>query len=361
MKLVRVSDAMADRWNGFVSRWPSFALMQSFEWGTFKKAQNWKVIRLAIEQHGQLVAGAQMLIKALPLKLASIAYIPRGPLVDWKDREITTALLDALHFEAHRQKAICVRIEPPLLYDPNKHDLLRSYGFQSVEYTNQPRCSMIVNLPEDMDELFVALPSRLREKIRMSKRRGVTVEVASVDDLPIFYHLLKVTGERGGFPIRLAEYYEQEWQIFNQLGQAQLFVARYEDIAIAAHMAFYFGKHAASLHSGFLNEYRNLQAGYLVRWTAMCWARERGCCTFDLWGIPDEVGELTSRGEPIPAGKKGDLWGVYYHKRAFRGEVVYYVGAYDFVCSSFPYRILGFAASLLGSSDKLAQISDRLS
>jgi lipid II:glycine glycyltransferase (peptidoglycan interpeptide bridge formation enzyme) len=126
-------------------------------------------------------------------------------------------------------------------------------------------------------------------------------------------------------------------------------------------MPFLFGEHAATFHAGSLNAYRNLKAGYLMMWTAMSWAREQGCRTFDLWGIPDEVGELTARGEPIPTGRTGELWGVYYYKRAFRGRVVYYVGAYDYVYSPLPYQALEFTTSRLGSLDRLAQIGDRLS
>jgi peptidoglycan pentaglycine glycine transferase (the first glycine) len=96
-------------------------------------------------------------------------------------------------------------------------------------------------------------------------------------------------------------------------------------------------------------------------WKAMCWAREQGCRTFDLWGIPDEVGELIARGESIPEGKRGGLWGVYYYKRAFRGRVVYYVGAYDYVYASLPYRTVEFATSRLGSVDRLAEVGDRVS
>lgn len=361
MKLVKDSDAIAERWNAFVTRWPDFELMQSYEWGTFKEALGWKAVRLAVEQDGQLVAGAQMLIKPLPLGLVSIAYIPRGPLVDWEDRETTTTLLNALHLEARRHKAICMRTEPPLPNDPSNDNLLQSYGFQPVEHTNQPRCSMVVDLPADMDELLMALPSSTRYNIRKSQRKGVTIDVATVDDLPTFYHLMETTSKRSDFPVRFPDYYEQEWQTFSQLGQAQLFIARYKGRAIGAQMPFYFGQHAATFHAGSLNEYRNLKAGYLLMWTAMCWAREQGCCTFDLWGIPDEVGELIARGEPIPGGKKGGLWGVYYYKRAFRGQVVYYVGAYDYIYSSLPYQIAEFAASCLGSSDRLAQIADRFS
>jgi len=358
-EIVSIEEARRQEWNEFVLDRPSFGLLQSYEWGVLKEKLGWKVVRLAAVKQGRIVAVAQMLVKPVAQGLVSLAYIPRGPLVDWQDRETTTSLFEALHLEAHRHKAICTRIEPPLVDAPDTHALLRSYGFQAVEHTNQPRCSMVVDLPDDMDELLMALPSSTRYNIRKSERKGVSIEVGTKADLPTFFELMKVTSQRGEFSIRSPDYYEKEWRSFSQSGQARLFVARYEGTVIAAQMPFCFGEHAATFHAGSLNEYRNLKAGYLMMWTAMCWAREQGCRTFDLWGIPDEVGELTARGEPIPEDGKGGLWGVYYYKRAFRGRVVYYVGAYDYVYSQLPYRTLEFATSRLGSLDRLAQIGDR--
>jgi len=361
LEIVSIDESGRRRWNDFVATRPGFGLLQSFEWGELKEKQGWRAVRLAVERRGEVVAVAQMLVRPAVRGLFSIAYVPRGPLVDWEDREVTTTLLDALHMRARRCRAVCLRIEPPLLSDPCTRDLLQSYGFHSIEHTNQPRCSMIVNLPPDMDELLMALPSSTRYNIRKSRRSGVTIDVGTLDDFPTFFHLMNITGEENGFPVRSREYYEQEWQTFRSLGQARLFIAHYDDTAIAAQIPFYFGEHAATFHAGSLREHRKLKAGYLMMWTAMCWAREQGCRTFDLWGIPDEVGELTAQGEAIPKGKRGGLWGVYYYKNAFRGDVIYYVGAYDYVYYPLPYRAMEFVTSRLGSVDRLASIGDRLS
>jgi len=358
LEIVSVDEARRRQWNDFVTTTPNCGLIQSYEWGEVKEELGWQVVRFAVERQGRIRAVAQMLIKPVAHGLSSMAYVPRGPLVDWEDKETTTALLDALHTEARRHRAVFLRIEPPLLHGPANHDLIRSYGFRHFEHSNQPRCTMIVDLPADMDELLMALPSSTRYNIRKSRRKGVTIDVGTADDLPTFFHLMEVTGARSDFPIRSLDYYEQEWRTFSPLGQAQLFIARYEGAAIAAQMPFYLGEHAATLHAGSLNEYRNLKAGFLMMWTAMCWAREQGCCTFDLWGIPDEVGELTAQGEPIPQGKRGGLWGVYYYKNAFRGKVVYYVGAYDHVYAPLPYRAMELATSGLGL-ERLAWIGER--
>ena len=358
MHIVYIKDNRKEEWNTFVSRNPFFSLLQSWEWGEFKQRLGWKVHRIAVEKGGRIEAGAQLLIKPMVYGLSGMAYIPRGPLVDWQDREITSTLLEALHSEARKNKAICLRIEPPLVQNSENHTFLMATGLRPVKHTNQPRCSMIVHLPADMEELLKGLPASTRYNIRISQRKGVSIESGGADDLESFYRLMEKTGDRSRFPIRSSDYYEEEWQTFNKSSQVQLFLSRYKGVTIGVQMPFHFAEHAATFHAAHLKEYRNLKAGYLMMWTAMCWARSRGCRTFDLWGIPEEVGELTARGEPIPEGRSGGLWGVYYFKRSFRGELIYFVGAYDYVYSPLLYRCMEHLISRTGSIDKFAKIYD---
>lgn len=348
-----------EKWNTFMESENHFSLLQSWDWGEFKKKTGWKVYRIGYEKQGQLIAGAQMLIKSFIPGLMSFAYIPRGPLIDWRNRETTSAFLDILHTEARKRRAFCLRIEPPLLHTPENHKLLQSYGFQASPQTIQPRCTMIIQLPTDMEQLLRSFPHFLRNNIRRCDRKGVKVDTGTTEDLNTFYHLMKATSQRANFLIRSYEYYKHEWQTFHPLCQAQLFIARYKDIPIAVMLSVCFSKHSAAFHAGSLSEYHALRANDLVWWTAMKWAKDQGCHTYDLWGIPDEVCEMTIRNEPIPEGKSGGLWGVYYYKRHYHGDIVYYVGAYDYVYSPFLHRSMELMSSHVLSIDRLARMADR--
>ena len=58
------------------------------------------------------------------------------------------------------------------------------------------------------------------------------------------------------------------------------------------------------------------------------------CTTYDLWGIPDEVGaDPDAYAEPESWGE-GGLWGVYRFKQGFGGQVVRYTGAWDLPLST---------------------------
>ncbi|OQY22451.1 MAG: hypothetical protein B6I34_05820, partial [Anaerolineaceae bacterium 4572_32.1] len=55
------------RWDTFVTQSPAGHLLQSSRWGELKARFGWQVERLALEQGGELRAGAQILFRRLPL------------------------------------------------------------------------------------------------------------------------------------------------------------------------------------------------------------------------------------------------------------------------------------------------------
>ena len=62
MRALLVDDARAAEWDALVAREPSFSLTQSREWAAFKERLGWRVRRVAVEDGGELVAGAQLLV-----------------------------------------------------------------------------------------------------------------------------------------------------------------------------------------------------------------------------------------------------------------------------------------------------------
>jgi lipid II:glycine glycyltransferase (peptidoglycan interpeptide bridge formation enzyme) len=148
-----------------------------------------------------------------------------------------------------------------------------------------------------LDDILLQMRKRTREYIKYSARKGVAIRVGSRDDLPGFCSLMRITGRRGHFPARARLYYEQEWQAFADNKQNALLMATYQDQLLAVHMAYCFGDRAAYFHGGSSNDHAELRPNYLLVWEAIKWAKEQGCRTYDLWGIPDEVGQVVSEGK----------------------------------------------------------------
>jgi peptidoglycan pentaglycine glycine transferase (the first glycine) len=77
----------------------------------------------------------------------------------------------------------------------------------------------------------------------------------------------------------------------------------------------------------------------------MLWAREQGCRTYDLWGVPDEDEATLEAGF---AERNDGLWGVYRFKRGFGGRLVRTFGAWDLIYAPLRYRLYALAVATLG-------------
>ena len=194
-----------EEWNAFAARQPSFGLLQSWEWGEFKERLGWKPLRIAVRQNGELVAGAQVLVKSSAAGLPGFAYIPRGPIGKWLDTEIVDRFLPALHDEASSHGAAFLRIEPPLLNEPGFDDTLRRQGFRSSRHLNQPRCTIIMDLNQDPDALLMQMRKKTRQYIRKAIREGITIRQGREEDLAAFFELTQATSRRKRIAQSLAE------------------------------------------------------------------------------------------------------------------------------------------------------------
>lgn len=331
MEIILVPHKDRKKWNHLIESAPAFSLMQTYEWGEFKEAEGWKAYRLALMHEDQFIGGAQVLIRPILKGLFSIAYIPRGPLSQPDDAPALNALFPAIHRLARRFRSIFLKIEPYWEDSQSTKQTLEELGFLNSCLTNQPRASIIVDLTQEPEEILRRMQRSTRYNIKLASRKGVIIHEGAEKDLPTFYELLNITAERNNFPIRSFDYYKRQWEIFSKINSARLLLAKYQDKTIGARLVLVSDKKAADLHAASSAELAHLKSNYLLVWEAMMWAKARGCYIYDLWGIPDEVGELTSNGKEIPDKSEGGLWGVYQFKRGFGGKVVYYTGAYDYV------------------------------
>jgi peptidoglycan pentaglycine glycine transferase (the first glycine) len=342
MTVELVSENCRTAWNSFIHSQPSSGFLQSWEWGEFKKKMGWKAFRIAVKKDGEIAALAHLLIRPIPPGLTSVAYVPRGPIGRWQEPDVFSELMQAIHDLAVRNHAVFLKLEPALLSCPENACFLEGHGFHFSQATNQPRCTIQVGLTGELDTIFAQIRKSTRRKITSAANKGVTTRVGDTSDLPTFYELMCITAQRAGFVPRKYEYYEAEWGTFFENENALMMLGFYEGKPIAAHVSYYFGKHAAFFHQASSNEYSSLNPNSLLVWESMKILKARGCSNFDLWGIPDEIGELiTSQGAELPDHERTDgLWGPYQFKSGFCKNIVYYMGAYDYVYQPVLYAVI---------------------
>jgi peptidoglycan pentaglycine glycine transferase (the first glycine) len=319
-------------------------VLQSWAWGELKARFGWRVQRLAVDE-----ASAQVLFRALPGGLGTISYVPKGPLIDFRRTESVQALLEGIRSLARQQRAILLKIEPDLEDDPVVARQLRALGFRPSPHEIQPRRTFLVDLNAEPEELLRRMKSKTRYNIRLAERRGVTVRAGNGTDLAAFYGLMELTAQRDGFGIHTQAYYEAAHRLFVPSGHGRLLLAEYEGQLLAGLVVFARcgnarGGTACYMYGASSDEHRNLMPTYLLQWKAMLWAREQGCDTYDLWGVPDEDEETL---EAEFTQRSDGLWGVYRFKRGFGGRLVRTIGAWDLIYAPLRYRLYTLAAAIL--------------
>ena len=328
-------------WNTFVAAHPQAHLLQTSPWGELKGRFGWLAERIALLSPDQaLVAGAQILYRHLPFGLGTLAYVPRGPLLNWQDAAQTTQLITALDRVVRARGAVALIIEPDLPDAPEYASRVNRAGFVPGATAIQPRRTLLVNLAPDEKDILATMKSKTRYNIRLAARKGVTVRQGGAADVETFNQLMSVTGTRNSFGVHSAAYYRAAFDLFAPHDQVALFLAEYRGEPLAGLMAFALGRTAWYFYGASSDTHRNLMAPYAIQWAAMHWAKARGCTTYDLWGVPDEDEETL---ETQFTERREGLWGVYRFKRGFGGRLTRTIGAWDRVYRPLRHRLYCWA------------------
>lgn len=114
----------AEEWRDVLAQLPEPHILQSWEWGEVKGQTGWHARRYVLS--GSVgMAAFQLLwrqpIAGVPLRMA---YLPKGPLLEWANLDLLDSTLDAIEHEARRLKCIYVKIDPDVRTDTTTGHLL---------------------------------------------------------------------------------------------------------------------------------------------------------------------------------------------------------------------------------------------
>lgn len=327
-----IRPAEASRFDAFIAAAPKGHILQTYAWGQVKARTGWQPLCLVVEEGGQIVAAALLLRRRLPGG-RSLLYSPRGPVFDLENLELFDFFLEQVRELGRQHRAILWKIDPDI---PAPHEKLVAYlksrGFvpaasQSGFEGTQPRFVFRLDIRPSPAELLASFHPKTRYNIRLAIRRGVVVKQdCTREDLPVFYRLLLETARRDGFLVRGLTYFEALWEELVSRDYARLFLAYYQGEAIAGALAFSLGDKAWYIYGASSSRHREVMPNYLLQWTMINWAKERGCTLYDFRGAPPT---------PDPA---HPLHGLYRFKRGFAGAYTEFIGEYDLVLSPCWYR-----------------------
>lgn len=198
-------------------------VLQSSAWEKVKS--DWNHERLGVYEEGKLLAVASILIKSLPLGY-KMFYIPRGPILDYRDAELLKFVLQSIKSYARSKRAVFVTFDPSICLSqhlvnqdktkyPENLALVETLGQLGVKWsgqtaemddTIQPRIQAKIykeNFEEDK------LSKSTRQAIRTARNKGVEIQFGGTELLESFSFLMKKTEKRKEIHLRNEAYYKK--------------------------------------------------------------------------------------------------------------------------------------------------------
>ncbi|MCB0120221.1 MAG: peptidoglycan bridge formation glycyltransferase FemA/FemB family protein, partial [Anaerolineales bacterium] len=209
-------------WNEIISKLPDPHFLQTYEWGQVKAKYGWVPYyavwmeeQFSVFSHQSLVTdnwslpaepvvAAALVLKRTAFRRFSIFYAPKGPLMDWKDDSLRKRVLDDLQSFAKKQGAIFLKLDPDVVLGRGvpvsvgevtensgqavRSDLRRRGWVESSDQI-QFRNTVMVDLSASEEEILMRMKQKTRYNVRLAEKKGVTVRVGTLEDLPALYKM----------------------------------------------------------------------------------------------------------------------------------------------------------------------------
>ena len=207
----------------FIEQHELVNILQSSAWEKVKSDWNHEI--LGVYEGKTLLAVASILIKSLPLGY-KMFYIPRGPILDYRDTELLKFVLQSIKSYARSKRAVFVTFDPSICLSqslinqekteyPENLAIIDSLQQMGVRWsgkteemgdTIQPRIQAKIykeNFEEDK------LSKSTKQAIRTAQNKGVEIQFGGTELLAPFSFLMKKTEKRKEIHLRNEDYYKK--------------------------------------------------------------------------------------------------------------------------------------------------------
>jgi putative aminoacyltransferase femX len=215
-----LTDINNEKYTEFIKSHKHGNMMQAIEWSAIKNT--WGAVRVAVsDDEDNIIAAAQVLTRK------GLWYVPRGPILDYNNKELLGFFLTNLKKFAKTKQAKLVKLDIPIAVkdeklanfkdvdvDRSNDELIKtfkSYGYNhkgfslDMSSTIQPRFNTVTKLEKPVPDLFSKDTRRL---IRDADKKFVEVRRCGKENLDDFLFALACTEKRKNISLRGREYFE---------------------------------------------------------------------------------------------------------------------------------------------------------
>jgi len=171
--LLTVREGDLGEWHAFLARTPGGSYQQTGWWAVAKMKEGFRARRLVIRNGDDILGGAQMLYRSLPVR-GAVAYVPLGPVLASADLEVASLAMAHLHRIAREQNVYYLAVQVPRGGGAFSRELL-NFGFFPALLDLAPTASVVIDLSNNLDVLLSRMHKTTRYDIRASQRKGITV------------------------------------------------------------------------------------------------------------------------------------------------------------------------------------------
>lgn len=313
-----------DEWETFLARCEEANFLQSWYWGEFHKRLGQKIVRTGFYKNKKL--SGVMLSIVEEAKRGRHLIVPAGPIINWNDRELTSAFVKEIKKIAYLNDCAFVRVRPQLLLNNFSEKLFKDLGFTNAPMHLHAQSTSQLDITKSEEELLQQMRKTTRHEIRKAEKEKIKI-VTSEDpkDIKKFYNLQVKTSLRQKFIPFSYEYLHEQFKIFAENNLAFLYNAYFGKKLLSQAFIIFYGSEAVYHYGASTDEGRNHPGAYLIQWEAVQEAKKRKLKRYNLWGVANDP--------------KHRFYGLSIFKRGFGGEDVDYLQAQDLVINYSRYLI----------------------
>jgi lipid II:glycine glycyltransferase (peptidoglycan interpeptide bridge formation enzyme) len=297
-------------WDDLVLRCCHSTLLQSWRWGELQISKGFQVYRLCIQFDSGLQGLAQVIIQPEQIwkfRLGKIGYVPYGPVFnqDLDSIQINQIkqTLDQIKNFLGDQDLVGLLFEPH--WPQAKFDQLQikvqDLGCRPFYRSIQAQKRWILDTTPETEVLLKNMRKHTRYALRQAVKQNLsTVKTNNLEEnlkfLPVFYDLLKQTGQKHQFPIPPFVYFQNMMEKLHPMSYFLYSQDSHNQILSVA-LLVRFGQADYYLWAASrLNLPNYVPAQYPVIWQAILDGKANGLKAFDFWGLKNDPDQARNGG-----------------------------------------------------------------
>lgn len=362
--MLRIAPVDRERYLDFVETHPYRNFLQYPSWADLKADWNWSSEWLGwFTADGKMVGGTMVLYRKVPGLNQHLAYIPRGPMIDWISNISLSGWFQPLFQYLKQRNVFSIKMDPPLvkrkwlastvlrsmheyqtqgLKQKRLSDIPPDRVSNAVEYvqqelmemgwhknraddsfdTVQPHFVCRLNMQgKTLEQIFAEFHPAWQQQIMTAELEGIRITTGTERNLPEFYMLLVHTAQRERQThLRDLAYFQRmfETMVLEDPHRFRLYLAKRGDQLLSAALALRVEGHTWDIYSAKWSDQVDDPASILLRWQMIKDAYRFGDHIYDFRGVSTQLDEYHP------------FYPLLQFKVGFGGDVCELIGEWDY-------------------------------